>query len=230
MAGLSVIAMEEQSILCFGDSNTWGFMPLTRKRYSRQDRWTGVLQRILGSTVSVIAEGLNGRCAVYPDPVIEVGPALVDLHTSLASHRPLDLAVLMLGTNDCKARFHLGSEDIAKGMRVLARKVLHSEAGPGSNPPKLILVAPPCLSLGPAMDSAIKESHMKLFAHGNKKSEELPRRYQELASDLGCGYWDANEAVTASQKDGVHWEPESHHQFAKTLAPIIKDHLAQKHY
>ena len=51
-------------ILCYGDSNTWGYIPLTEKRYPPEVRWTGRLQRLLGPDYQVLEDGLSGRTTI----------------------------------------------------------------------------------------------------------------------------------------------------------------------
>src|SRR5262249_8640281 len=111
-----------KSILCFGDSNTWGYatVPRSDERYAFDERWPSVLAKALGTAWTAIPEGLNGRTAVHPDPVEGLwldGSAY--LLPCLKSHKPLDVVAIMLGTNDCKARFGVPASDIARGIGVL---------------------------------------------------------------------------------------------------------------
>src|SRR5512143_1112361 len=108
-----------QTILCFGDSNTWGYNPETAERYPPDVRWTGVLQQKLGAQYRVIEEGLNGRTTVWDDPVQPGRNGRIYLGPCLESHRPLDAVVLFLGLNDLKVRFSATAEDIAKGAGAL---------------------------------------------------------------------------------------------------------------
>ena len=104
-----------KTILCYGDSNTWGYDPVSQDRYPPTQRWVSVLARELGPEYQVIAEGLNGRTTVWPDPVEgEHKNGKAYLLPCLESHHPLDLVVLMLGTNDLKHRFGLSAWDIAR--------------------------------------------------------------------------------------------------------------------
>ena len=93
-------------ILCYGDSNTWGYNPSTKERYDRYERWTGILQFTLGDEYHVIEEGLNGRTTVWDEPIEgEYKNGKTYLVSCLESHKPLDLVIIMLGTNDLKKRF-----------------------------------------------------------------------------------------------------------------------------
>ena len=137
----------QRVVLCYGDSNTHGTAPMTsledRRRLGRSERWPGVLAAELGAGWHVIEEGLPGRTTVHPDPVegewkngLAVLPAILD------SHFPIDLVVLMLGTNDLKPRFQVPPVQIATSIERLLRTIRHSEAGPGGSAPRVLLVAP----------------------------------------------------------------------------------------
>ena len=92
-------------ILCFGDSNTWGWNPANKERFDENSRWTGILKNKLGENYDIIEEGLNGRTTVWDDPIEGYKNGKKHLPSCLESHRPLDIVVLMLGTNDLKSRF-----------------------------------------------------------------------------------------------------------------------------
>ncbi|WP_216624798.1 GDSL-type esterase/lipase family protein [Paenibacillus foliorum] len=106
----------KKTIVCFGDSNTWGYDAETDLRFDEETRWTGLLASHLGSQYSVIEEGLSGRTSVCEDPLFEGLSGLSYLYPCLMSHSPLDLIVIMLGTNDTKDRFGLTSYNIAQGI------------------------------------------------------------------------------------------------------------------
>jgi lysophospholipase L1-like esterase len=111
-----------KTVLCFGDSNTWGCMPLTGpeppRRYGPSRRWPGVLRRELGDGHWVVEEGLNGRTTVWDDALEPHRNGRDLLLPSLLTHQPVDLVIVMLGTNDLKRRFGLGARDIAAGAHV----------------------------------------------------------------------------------------------------------------
>ena len=125
-----------RTILCYGDSNTWGSDPETRERFPEDVRWPGVLRKRLDEEYRVIEEGLPGRTTVRDDP-IEGGHknGRTYLMACLESHRPLDLITLMLGTNDLKARFGSSASDIAQGAASLADMMLRSGCGPDCGAP-----------------------------------------------------------------------------------------------
>lgn len=121
-----------RTILCYGDSNTWGFDPATRTRFAPDVRWTGVLADRLGSEFRVIEEGLNGRTTRWDDPIETDHNGLTYLRPCAESHQPLDLIIVMLGTNDLKQRFNLSASDIAQsaaGVAEAAHRFAHGPKG-----------------------------------------------------------------------------------------------------
>ena len=115
--------MEKIRILCFGDSLTWGYHPVKRIRYGEEERWTGILQELLGEKYKVIEEGQNSRTIATEDPTEGEKNGLAYILPCLESQRPLDLMILMLGTNDMKRKYGYSAEDIAGEMERFLEKV-----------------------------------------------------------------------------------------------------------
>src|SRR5215208_827241 len=132
-----------RTVLCYGDSNTWGYEPATGNRFPEDMRWPGVLARELGEGFRVIEEALNGRTTVRDDPVEEYKNGKDYLSPCLESHAPLDLVIIALGVNDLKARFFASASDVADGAGVLVSIARRSGSGPNGRPPAVLLVAPP---------------------------------------------------------------------------------------
>ena len=118
-----------KTILCYGDSNTYGLKSDLVSRYPRNVRWTGILQEKLGSEYYVIEEGLGGRTTVWDDPVEDYKNGKKYLLPCLDSHKPLDLVIIMLGTNDLKSRFSVTPFDIGASMENLVKTIIKSDAG-----------------------------------------------------------------------------------------------------
>src|ERR671917_870887 len=135
-----------RTVLCYGDSNTWGYDPATRERFPPHVRWTGVLATLLGAEYRVIEEGLNGRTTRWDDPIEPGRNGLTYLRPCIESHKPLDLMVIMLGTNDLKRRFNLVASDIAQSAAELAQLAWRFANGPDGARAKALLVAPPAVS------------------------------------------------------------------------------------
>lgn len=202
-----------KTIVCFGDSNTWGYNPATAERYPKAQRWPSVLTAVLEAAkpgeYEVIAEGQNGRTTVWEDPVGQKKGSLY-LLPCLESHKPVDLVIIMLGTNDLKHRFGVSSFDVAKGLVCLADMVKVSEFGPGNRAPAALLVAPPPFAklTGFAQD----------FEGGFEKSLTLGRDIGALAAMKGIPFFDAGMVIRSSDLDGIHLDPEEQAKLGKALA------------
>jgi lysophospholipase L1-like esterase len=203
-----------KTILCFGDSNTWGYVPGSGRRYDRSQRWPGALQSALGDDYLVIEEGLNARTTVLEDPTKPLGKnGLTYLRPCLDSHAPLDLVILLLGTNDLKHRFALSAFDIAQNIAALVGVVQQSGSGQGGKAPPLLLLSP---HIGPLTGLA------SMFAGAEEKSRQLAQHYRMVATQTGCHFLDVSEVVTASMADGVHWEADQHAALGEHLASKVQ--------
>ena len=135
---------ETRTVLCFGDSNTWGFIPGSNgQRFSREVRWPARLQSALGDGWEVISEGLGGRTATMDSPVAEGRNGLPYLVPCLHSHAPIDMLVIFLGTNDVGDRFALSEQDVARSVGRLVKVARAAEAGSAGGVPELLVVCPP---------------------------------------------------------------------------------------
>ena len=140
--------MGARTLLCFGDSNTYGAVPtlarVGRHRFAPDRRWPGILRKQLGAGWQVIEEGHPSRTTLRDDPIEGSHKnGLRGLPISLESHMPVDLVILMLGTNDLKWRFAASPSDIADSIEVIAKAVMASETGPGGTAPAVMIIAPP---------------------------------------------------------------------------------------
>ena len=204
-----------KEILCYGDSNTWGYNPFdSGRRYPVAQRWTSVLQHALGNSYHVIAEGMNGRTTVFDDPVEPGRNGLTYLHTCLQSHKPLDIVLVMLGTNDAKHRFALLPVDIALGMKRLVKSILNSETGTDSSSPKvgIIVPVPVCTDLEGGV-----------FTGASQRMSALAEQYRIVADDLHVACFDAGSVIQLSMPDGIHLSRESHAKLGVAIAQWVKD-------
>jgi lysophospholipase L1-like esterase len=203
-----------RTILCYGDSNTWGYEPATGKRFPEDMRWPGVLARELGSGFRVIEEALNGRSTVRDDPIEEYKSGKDYLRPCLESHAPLDLVILALGINDLKARFFATASDAADGVGVLVNIVQQSGTGPEGGSLAVLLVAPPPVGLLTELDL--------MFAGAEEKSKGFSRQYHRVAEKYGCELLDAGEVVRPSDRDGIHLEAEEHRKLGEAVGALVK--------
>ena len=205
------------TILCYGDSNTFGVDPATQERHPRDVRWPGVLRAALGPGFEVIEEGLNGRTTLWDDPFEPGRRGLDYLLPCLRSHRPLDLVVVMLGTNDLKPIHRLTPAAIAAGAGTIVETILGSAAGPGAGAPQVLLVAPPPLRLSPG-----RAEVWGFEPPAEAASRELARYYRIVAEELGCGFLDAGEHGAASPDDGVHLDAATHAALGVAVADRVR--------
>lgn len=214
--------MTNKRILCFGDSLTWGWIPVEHgvptQRFPRQVRWTGVLADELGSGYEVVEEGLSARTTTADDPT---DPRLNGSHylpACLATHLPLDLVILMLGTNDTKVNLNRTPFDIASGMGVLATQVLTSAGGVGTSypAPQVLIVAPPPLAEMPHPWFDL------VFEGGREKTAELGRVYGALASFMKVPFFDAGSVITTDGVDGIHFTEQNNRDLGLALAEQVR--------
>jgi lysophospholipase L1-like esterase len=203
-----------KTILCYGDSLTWGYDPATGKRIAVDKRWPGVLRNDL-ENYFVIEEGLNGRTTLWDDPLHGgYKNGMKYLIPCLASHKPVDLVILFLGTNDLKTRFSLSAAEITSGIRVLVDLILNSEAGPHENAPELLLVAPPPIT---ELSNFAEE-----FESGKAKSCLLGKYYRQVAEEYNIHFLDTSEVVITSDLDGIHLDVDEHVKLGHVMADIVR--------
>lgn len=209
-----------KTVLCFGDSLTWGYDAVGPGRHRLEDRWPSVLQAALGNGVHVIAEGLNGRTTAFDDHLAgEDRNGARILPTLLGTHAPLHLIVIMLGSNDMKPWIHGDPLAAQHGMRRLIQIVRGHPYPLGAPPPQILLVSPPVVSDTKNVEFA------KMFARGNIASTELAPLYAALADEHGCAFFDAGSVAKTTPLDGVHLDLENTRAIGTALAPIARNLL-----
>jgi lysophospholipase L1-like esterase len=210
-----------RTLMLFGDSNTHGTTPMDdldgNGRFDRTERWAGRLARLLPDW-EVVNEGLPGRTTVHDDPVegahlngLRFLPAL------LATHRPVDVILIMLGTNDLKFRFSVNAMDIALSANALVETVKGSDAGPGGRAPGILLVAPP-----PIVEVGCLA---EMFEGGARKSLGLGARLRAVAHAQAVPFIDAADLVEVSPVDGIHYDAEANPVLAEAFSRAIRKHF-----
>lgn len=207
-----------RAILCFGDSNTWGSDPSDPdRRFPADVRWPGVLRAELGEGFEVYEEGLGGRTTAFdmlPSPYRSGRDMLAPI---LETHAPLDVVIILLGTNDISMP-QLTVDDIAKGVAELIGIVHRSvECGPdyGPLPPDVLLVAPPVV--GP-----LTAEDLPFYGGAVERSRQLGPAYAQVAEALGCAFLDLAPVVTTSPLDGWHWDAAEHTKAGAAIAAAVR--------
>ena len=206
-----------KTVVCFGDSNTYGYDPATGGRYDSDTRWPCVLQRLLGGDYFVVEEGCNGRTTVFEDPSDDWKNGLDYIKGIVCSHRPVDVLIIMLGSNDMKICYGASCEDIAEGMRQVVKAAVGTLLYKQKYAPEVIIVSPPEITsdvlTGPfagSFDEACCE-----------KSRFLAPYYESLARELGVSFMNAAEYIRPSEADGLHLTAEAHKGLAEAVASKI---------
>lgn len=203
-----------KTILCYGDSVTWGFNPTDGSRFPFEQRWPGILQGALGSGYRVIEEGLSGRTVATDSWVLPNRDGRSMLGPILESHAPLDWVIILLGTNDCGPSLGRSVGDIAFGCATLLWIVQKSFAGPGGTAPKMLLVSPPPFGkFSPFMDL--------FFRGGEATSRGLAAAYATVAKECGALFFDAASALPPGPVDGVHPDANGQHLLGEAMAKIV---------
>lgn len=216
---------DERRILAYGDSLTWGWVPVASvvptTRYVRAERWTSVAAEVLGAGYEFVDEGLSGRTTNADDPLDPRLNGAAYLPAALASHLPLDLVVILLGTNDTKAYFGRTPFDVAVGISALLGAVLASAGGVGTAypaPPVLLVCPPP---LGEVTDPWFGE----VFRGGQEKSRAYPPLYAAVAQAFGAAFLDAGTVTTTDGVDGIHLTPENNRALGEAIAAEVRELL-----
>lgn len=209
----------KKRILCFGDSNTWGYM-VSGGRFDEDVRWPMKLQELLGDDFRIVEEGFNGRTCVFDDP-IEGGfkSGLDYLPACVMSHSPLDLVIIMLGTNDMKKRFGMTAFTIGGGITQLIKAVRSYALDANGMPPKILIVSPP-----PILENIMQTRHAPIFgAESVEISKELPRELLRVAKLQRCEFMDAAPYCEVSPIDAVHLTREGHLTLARAVCDKVKE-------
>ena len=207
-----------KTIVCYGDSNTYGYNPENGFRYEYEERWTTILQKELKDSAIVIPEGLNGRTTSFEDELRPGRNGATYLDPCLHSHGPIDLVVLMLGTNDLKIRFQATPTDIGKGIDRFRRESTPQDGQSA----KILLMAPP--HLGDDLTEIPSGEEMG-FERGISYSKRLAPIYEDWAKFHNIEFLDAAKYAKASEIDACHLTRESHRKLGEMVAKKCKEIL-----
>jgi lysophospholipase L1-like esterase len=209
-----------KNILAFGDSLTWGYVAGTRDRHPFDIRWPNALAAGLGGKARVIEEGHNGRTTVFDDPTtFDDRNGSKALPVALASHQPLDLVIIMLGTNDIKYANRCRAFDASMGMTRLIEIVQTFSFIPQFDRPDILIMSPP--SLVPTTDEWFND----LWGHAIAESKLFAQHYARVAKEMGVHFFDAGSVAKADQTDGGHLDAANTKAIGTALVPVVKQIL-----
>ena len=216
----------KKHIVCFGDSNTHGSCAEPADcadggdRFNESERWTCLLGQALGEDCLVLEEGLGGRTSVFPEPLHECMSGLDVIYSTLMSHEPVDLLIVMLGTNDVKERLGASAACVARGIERLVQKAKTVPAWKDGKP-NILIVCPP--HIGEGLYAAPEGASMGRGCP--EKSRELAKYLQPVAEQNGCAFLDAEGIAEFNRMDCMHLTKKGHKLLAAALAPIVKGML-----
>lgn len=205
-------------IMCFGDSNTWGYTPVTGERYPENIRYPGVLAKKLGDNYRVIEEGLNARTIAFgADYVRPNRCGMEHLEPTLSSHFPLDYLVIMLGTNDTQPRFSAWPDEIALGLERMileAKKLFYIK----QSKTEIIIMAP----------VPYKQVKGNFFLADEliDKTKALTAKFKKVARMQKCHFINLDNLTKPLGDDrigadGIHLTAASHKIAGEALAELI---------
>lgn len=218
-----------KQILCYGDSNTWGTIPrwqdspLPSERYDEETRWTKRLAAALGPDYRIIEEGLGGRTTVYDVIGEPEKNGLPYLLPCLLSHRPLDLVILMLGTNDLHLSYRLDENDLGRGITELIEVIQGTpKCGVSFTPPPILVIAPvEVRQPDPQGRVSVYDKFYRTW--GSYLSQKFPYVYKEIANRYGCYFLNAARYAHPSPADGIHLTPEGHAALAEAILHKVQE-------
>lgn len=198
-------------VLCFGDSNVFGFMPLTGLRYLRRTRWTGVLQELAKDNYEIIEAGANNRTAFSDNPAggnltgYKALPKFLDEN--------IDIIILAVGANDLQYQYENTRDDFKQGMSnlvdIVRKKIPNA---------RIILASPSVVT-----EKVLKSFFVNMFDETSiEKSYMLAEIYKEVASEKHCEFIDLNKVAKVSEKDGLHYDGDAHRAIAEAIYSVLK--------
>ena len=224
-------SIDKIEILCYGDSNTWGCIGKwvessePSQRYDTDTRWPTVAQKALGEKFHIIEEGLGGRTTIYVHPTEPWKNGEPYLTPCLHTHRPLDLVVVMLGTNDLQIKKDITEEELPIGITRLVDIIQSNrKCGRDKIPPKILIIAP--IEVRPSAPNGRVAVYQKFRCDiGRNLSLLLPEVYEKVAREKGCYFLNAQEFAQPGPADGVHFDAESHIRLGHAVADFIRSEI-----
>ena len=198
-----------KAVLAFGDSNTWGLIPgsASKERYPWGIRWTSLLQERCPK-IRIVEEGLCGRTTVFEDELRPGRRGITALPLILETHHPLDAAVVMLGTNDCKPVYGASAYTIGKGLEACLEEMEHY-----ISPIKILAISP--IILGENVWQPDKDPEF------SAESVEVCRQLKDVYYTITCqretGFLAASDYVQANEADCEHMDEDGHRIFASVI-------------
>ena len=209
-------------IVCYGDSNTWGYVPNFGDRYDENTRWPALLQKELGSEYCVIEAGMNSRTTSFDDPICDYLNGRKGLMYTLLAAKPIDLLIISLGSNDLKFTDARGSSKGLDSLLHLAQSANHVCSDFGCTQvfrgaPQILVISP--IALHPAISTRIPPSS---FANKYAESLLFCKYYEAVCQQHGASFLNAALYASASEADCVHMSSESHKKLSEAIVGEVR--------
>jgi len=210
-------------ILVYADSLSWGIIPNTRNRFRFDQRWPGVMEielQILGESVRVIEDFLNGRRTVWEDPFKPGRNGIIGIEQRIEVNSPLTLVILFLGTNDFQSMHQHNAWHSAQGIGAIVSAIRRAPIEPGMPVPKVLVVAPPVIQKA-------KGAIAPKFEEAEHNAVNLASAIEQVANETGCAFFNAGSVTSTSKVDGVHLDADQHLALGKAMAKKVKPLLLE---
>lgn len=202
-------------ILCYGDSNTWGHNPKDGNRLDENNRWPRILQKMLGDSYEIIEEGLCGRCASFIDSVKPYRHGISTLKMTLEIHQPIDLVILMLGTNDLKNCFSPNVVAVSNGIKEMVQIIKNEYTyNKHMKVPKILIISPIYIHENYVN---VERTSNQFDEHSIEVCKKLASYYEDIANQYDCMFMNAAEYAQASSIDCLHMDGKNHEKLAKGI-------------
>lgn len=201
-----------KKILCYGDSNTFGFNPQNGSRYDKNSRWSGVLSNILCENYEIIEEGMNNRTGFFKNPegLKQSGAQYLPIY--LQNHKDIDIFILSLGTNDAQIFYPLDENTVKQGLKNLTNDIK------SANEQTKIIIVPPVKITKNLLHSGFS---MLFNEDSIAKIKNVFNSFEQFANENNYFYYDFNQIANPSNFDGIHYTQEAHQKIANEFAKFI---------
>ena len=206
-----------EHIFVYGDSMSWGIVPGSRRRLPFESRWPGVLEgdlRRAGRNVRVAEDCLNGRRTVWEDPFKAGRNGRLGVEHRIEAQSPLDLVILMLGTNDFQAAHQNLAWHSSQGLASIVGAIRTAPIEPGMPVPPILIVSPPPVSVPSGLMA-------EKFHGAAERGRGAAEAFKRVADELGCAFFDGGTVCRTSPVDGVHLDEGDHRALGMALAPVV---------
>ena len=200
-----------KKILCYGDSNTFGYNPVDSSRFDDKTRWTALLQENLGSDYEIIEEGMCDRTGIADNDKGFAFSAQRHFPKMITKTKNVDLLILAIGTNDLQFKYDLTIHQFENGLEKLIVTA--------KNNVRRIILIPPVILHENVLEGFFK---FQFDETSVSKSKKIGKIYRKLSNIYGLDYFDLNDFVKPSNADGLHYDSEGHKIISTKLSDYIK--------